>query len=90
MSEVLSHYKTSATKTHYLNITLQAKKNWTNYLNFRSVLRKKIKKKNNNTILLKDFNIKNTKEIMKIVHVILNHSEKTLKADINELNKYSI
>ena len=31
---------------------------------------------------------KNTKEICKIVHRILNHSEKILKADRNKLKKY--
>ena len=31
---------------------------------------------------------KNSKEIWKIVHLILNPSDKTLEADTNELNKY--
>ena len=31
---------------------------------------------------------RSTKEIWKIVHPILNHSKKTMKADTSELNKY--
>lgn len=52
---------------------------------------RKVKEKNERykiIIVQKTLTSKSKKEIWKIIHRILNSSEKTLNADTNELNKY--
>ena len=63
-----------------------SKENWINFRNARNKLKKKIKdtKATFYKIILTS---QNSKEIWKIVHRILNPSDKTLEADTNELNK---
>ena len=74
MDEETRHYSITkhATNIDSLHITLQTKKTRPIFVTFY----KKI------------LTSKNTKEIWKIVHRILNFSEKTLNADTNELSKY--
>ena len=61
--------------------------NWTNFRITRNELMKKIK--NKKTSFYKSIlTLKNTKEIWKIVHRVLNPSGKTPNAYTNELKKY--
>ena len=66
------------------NIT--SKENWINFRNAGNKLRKKIGTKT--AFYKKILTSKNSKEIWKIVHRILNPSNKTLEANANESNKY--
>ena len=73
-------------KYTFLAHNIPSKENWINFRNARNKLTKKIKTKT--AFYKKILTSKNSKEIWKIVHCILNPSEKTLEADTNELNKY--
>ena len=74
-------------KYRFLAHNIPSKENWINFRNARNKLKKKIKD-TKTAFYKKILTSKNSKEIWKIVHRILNPSEKTLEADRNELNKY--
>ena len=66
---------------------IPSKENWINFRNARNKLKEKIQ--DTKTAFYKKILIsKNSKEIWKIVHRILNPSDKTLEADTNELNQH--
>ena len=73
-------------KYRFLTHNIPSKENWINFRNARNKLKKKIKdtKATFYKIILTS---QNSKKIWKIVHRILNPSDKTLEADTNELNK---
>ena len=73
-------------KYRLLPHNIPSNENWITFRNARNKLKKKIK----DTITAfheKFLTSENSKEIWKIVHRILNPSDKTLEADTNELNK---
>ena len=74
-------------KQRFLAYNIPSKENWINFGNTRNKLKKKIKD-TKAAFYKKTLTSKNSKEIWKIVHRILNPSDKTLEADTNELNKY--
>ena len=74
-------------KYRFLAHNMPSKENWINFRDARNKLKRKIK--DTKTAFYKlILTSKNSKEIWKIVHCILNPSDKTLEADTNELNKY--
>ena len=74
-------------KNRFLAHTIATKENWINFRNARNKLKKKIK--DTKAAFYKKILIsKNSKEIWKIIHRILNPSNKTLEADTNGLNKF--
>ena len=74
-------------KHRFLALNIPSKENWINFRNARNKLKTKIKD-SKAAFYKKILTSKNSKEIWKIVHRILNPSDKTLVADTNELNKY--
>ena len=74
-------------KYRFLAHNIPSKENWINFRNARNKLKKKIKD-TKTAFYNKILTSKNSKEIWKIVHRILNPSDKTLQADTKELNKY--
>ena len=72
----------------FLAHNIPSKENWINFRNARNKL-KKNNKRHKTAFYKKILTSKNSKGIWKIVHRILNPSDKTLEADTNELNKYS-
>ena len=74
-------------KYRFLAHNMPSKENWINFRDARNKLKRKIKD-TKTAFYKKILKSKNSKEIWKIVHRILNPSDKTLEADTNELNKY--
>ena len=74
-------------KYRFLAHNIPIKENWTNFRNARNKLNKKIKDIKT-AFYQKILTSENLKETWKIVHCVLNQSDKTLEADTNELNKY--
>ena len=74
-------------KYRFLAHNIPSKENWRNFRNASNKLKKKIKD-TKTEFYKKILTSKNSKEIWKIVHHILNPSDKTLEADTNELSKY--
>ena len=73
-------------KCRFLAHNIPSKENWIIFRNTRNKLKKK--KRHERSILREILTSKNSKEIWKVVHRILNPSNKTIEADTNELNKY--
>ena len=67
----------------YLAHYIPSKENWINFRNTRNRLKKKIKD-TKTAFYTKIITSKISKEIWKIVHRILNPSDKTLEADTND------
>ena len=74
-------------KYRFLAHNIPSKENWINFRNARNKLKKKIKD-TKTAFYKKILTSKNSNEIWKIVHRILNPSNKILEVDTNELNKY--
>ena len=74
-------------KYRFLAHNIPSKENWRNFRNASNKLKKKIKD-TKTEFYKKILTSKNSKEIWKIVHRILNPSDKTLEADTKELNNY--
>ena len=66
--------------------SIPSKESWIYFRNARNKLKKKIKE-TKTEFYKKILTSKNSKEIWKIAHSILNPSDKTLAADTNELNR---
>ena len=73
-------------KYRFLAHNIPNKENWINFRNARNKLKKKIKD-TKTAFYKKILTSKNSNEIWRIVHRILNPNEKTLEADTNELSK---
>ena len=73
-------------KYRFLAHNIPSKEKWKNFRNARNKL-KKIKD-TKTAFYKKILTLKNSNELWKIVHRILNPSDKTLEADTNELKKY--
>ena len=74
-------------KYRFLAHNIPSKENWINFRNARNKLKKKTKD-TKIAFYKKILTSKNLKAIWKIVHRLLNPSDKTLEGDTNELNKY--